>query len=65
MATELRDLLPPAWMEWGHLPPALPETIQPVGPERAYALFIERYEEVKHLGQQTMARGGASGRGAR
>nr|WP_294517093.1 hydrolase [uncultured Rhodopila sp.] len=51
MATELRDLLPPAWMEWGHLPPPLPEMIQPVGPDRAYALFLERYEAVKHLGQ--------------
>ena len=52
MATELRDLLPPAWMEWGHLPPPAPEHIQPVGPERAYALFLERYEEVKHLAEK-------------
>jgi hypothetical protein len=57
MATELRDLLPPAWMEWGHLPPPLPETIQPVGPERAYALFLERYEQVKHLGQPAKHQG--------
>ena len=49
MATELRDLLPGAWMEWGHLPAPAPEIIQPVGPERAFALFMERYEEVKHL----------------
>jgi hypothetical protein len=49
MATELRDLLPPAWMEWGHLPPPRPETIEPVGPERAYTLFLDRYEKVKHL----------------
>ncbi len=56
MATELRDLLPPAWMEWGHLPPPVPETIRPVGPDRAYTLFIERYEEVKHLGQHANPR---------
>jgi hypothetical protein len=63
MATELRDLLPPAWMEWGHLPPPLPQEIEPVGPERAYALFLERYDEVKHLGKQTKFRG--YGRGDR
>ncbi|MCW2243055.1 hydrolase [Azospirillum canadense] len=49
MATELRDLLPAAWMDWGHLPPPHPSTIVPVGPERAYTLFLDRYEEVKHL----------------
>ena len=49
IATELRDLLPPAWMDWGHLPPPHPDTIAPVGPEPAYALFLERYEELKHL----------------
>lgn len=50
MATELRDLLPPAWMDWGqHLPPPAEEVIQPIGPEKAYELFLERYEEVKHL----------------
>ena len=48
MATELRDLLPPAWMDWGHLPDPAPEPIEPVGPERAYTLFMERYEELKH-----------------
>ncbi|MEI8395214.1 MAG: hydrolase [Rhodospirillaceae bacterium] len=48
MATELRDLLPPAWMDWGHLPPPHPDKIIPVGPERAYTLFLERYEELKH-----------------
>lgn len=47
MATELRDLLPPAWVDWGHLPPPHPERIVPVGPERAYALFLERYEELR------------------
>jgi hypothetical protein len=47
MATELRDLLPSAWMDWGHLPPPHPDRIVPVGPERAYALFLERYEELK------------------
>ncbi|HJV84475.1 MAG TPA: hydrolase [Noviherbaspirillum sp.] len=51
MATELRDLLPGAWMDWGHLPPASPETIEPVGPERAFALFLARHDEVKHLAQ--------------
>ena len=49
MATELRDLLPPAWMDWGHLLPPVPETIVPVGPAKAYELFMARYEEVKHL----------------
>ena len=48
MATELRDLLPPAWMEWGHLPPPAPHAIVPVGPDRAYTLFLERYEELKY-----------------
>jgi hypothetical protein len=56
MATELRDLLPPAWMEWGHLPPPVPDTISPVGPDRAYALFLERYEAVKHRGQPAKPR---------
>lgn len=49
MATELRDLLPAAWMDWGHLPPAHPDRIVPVGPDHALVLFLERYEEVKHL----------------
>lgn len=49
MATELRDLLPPAWMDWGHLPEPHAARIVPVGPEHAYALFLERYEEVRHL----------------
>lgn len=49
MATELRDLLPPAWMDFGHLPAPHPAQIVPVGPERAYTLFLERYAEVKHL----------------
>lgn len=49
MATEVRDLLPTAWMDWGHLPEPAPERIQPVGPERAFELFMQRYEEVKHL----------------
>ena len=30
MATELRDLLPPAWMDWGHLPKPHAEQIRPV-----------------------------------
>ncbi|MBP2227735.1 5'-deoxynucleotidase YfbR-like HD superfamily hydrolase [Azospirillum agricola] len=51
MATELRDLLPPAWMDWGHLPPPAAETIRPVGPERACALFLERYEQLRHLAE--------------
>lgn len=49
MATELRDLLPPAWMDFGHLPAPHPDRIVPVGPERAYELFLARYEELKHL----------------
>lgn len=49
MATELRDLLPNSWVDWGHLPPPATEQIVPVGPERAFALFMERYEEIKHL----------------
>lgn len=49
MATELRDLLPKAWMEWGHLPVAAPQKIRPVGPEKAYKMFIQRYEELRHM----------------
>lgn len=49
MATELRDLLPPAWLEWSHLPPPSEIIIRPIGPEQAYALFLKRYEETKHL----------------
>lgn len=49
MATELRDLLPPAWMDFGHLPAPHPDRIVPVGPEMAYTLFLERYDELKHL----------------
>jgi len=49
MATELRDLLPSSWIEWGHLPPPHPAPIVPVGPDRAYSLFLERFEELKHL----------------
>lgn len=49
MATELRDLLPPAWMDWGHLPAPHADKIVPIGPDRAYALFLDRYEELKHL----------------
>jgi hypothetical protein len=49
MATELRDLLPPAWIEWGHLPPPHKDKIVPVGPERAYTLFLARFDELKHL----------------
>lgn len=56
MATELRDLLPPAWMDWGHLPEPDPERIQPVGPERAFTMFMERYEEVKHLARPEVQR---------
>jgi 5'-deoxynucleotidase YfbR-like HD superfamily hydrolase len=46
MATELRDLLPSAWIEWGHLPAPHHAKIVPVGPERAYALFLKRFEEL-------------------
>ena len=48
MATELRDLLPPTWMDWGHLPPPHPDKIQPVGPDAACTLFLDRYEALKH-----------------
>lgn len=48
MATELRDLLPGAWMDWGHLPPPAPQTLLPVGPEQAFVLFMERYHALKH-----------------
>jgi hypothetical protein len=51
MATELRDLLPASWIEWGHLPAPHPKKIVPVGPERAYQQFLDRYEETKHLAQ--------------
>lgn len=50
-ATELRDLLPPSWMDWGYLPEPHPDKIVPVGPDRAYALFLDRFEEVKHLAE--------------
>lgn len=49
MATELRDLLPHAWIEWGHLPPPHHEKITPVGPEQAYDMFLERFDELKYL----------------
>lgn len=51
MATELRDLLPSAWIDWGHLPEPHPDKIVPVGPERAHSLFLERFEELKHLAE--------------
>lgn len=49
MATELRDLLPPAWMDWGHLPQPHLEKITPVGPDLAYELFLSRYKDLNHL----------------
>lgn len=52
MATELRDLLPPAWMDFGHLPAPSPDRIKPVGPEQAYRLFLERYDAVKGLARR-------------
>lgn len=48
MATELRDVMPPHWMEWGHLPAPHHDKISPESPERAFQMFMERYEEVKH-----------------
>jgi uncharacterized protein len=57
MATELRDLLPPTWMDWGHLPPAHAEKIRPVGPEAAYQLFLDRYEALKHQARLPKRRG--------
>lgn len=47
MATELRDLLPRTWMDWGHLPEPHPEPIRPQGPDRAYEQFLARYRAVK------------------
>lgn len=49
MATELRDLLPPAWLEWGHLPTPHSSKIFPVGPDKAYFLFLQRFEELRHM----------------
>lgn len=49
MATELRDLLPPAWLEWGHLPNPHSSKIVPVGPDKAYLLFLQRFEELRHM----------------
>jgi hypothetical protein len=62
MATELRDLLPPAWMDWGHLPSPHEDVICPVGPEGAFKLFMARHEELKHLSKQI---GAGSKRGQR
>lgn len=56
MATELRDLLPSAWMDWGHLPAPHPDKIVPVGPERAYDLFMARYTELKNMAQPSARR---------
>jgi hypothetical protein len=53
MATELRDLLPPAWINWEHLPEPHAARIVPVGPERANTLFLERFEELKHLAENS------------
>lgn len=60
MATELRDLLPPAWMDWGHLPPPHEEIIRPVGPEAAFHLFMERHEMLKHMAQPSGRRRASS-----
>lgn len=57
MATEVRDLLPPAWMDWGHLPPPALNRIEPVGPERAFELFMQRHEEVSHLAKPSPKEG--------
>lgn len=64
MATELRDLLPPAWMDFGHLPPPHVDRIVPVGPERAYRLFLDRYREVNHLARPTKTPRGSKKRRA-
>lgn len=58
MATELRDLLPKTWMDWGHLPPADTEIIRPVGPDAAFTLFMDRYEALKHLAELPKKRKG-------
>ena len=46
-ATELRDLLPPRWIDFSHLPAPSPEPIVPLGPDLAYTAFMARYEELK------------------
>lgn len=55
MATEVRDLLPSTWMDWGHLPQPAPGRIEPVGPEKAFDLFMQRYEEIRHLARPACA----------
>jgi hypothetical protein len=64
MATELRDLLPPAWIDWSHLPAPHPARIVPVGPDRAYTLFLARFEELKHLAQSPPRKKNRRGSGA-
>lgn len=55
MATEVRDLLPATWMDWGHLPEPAPARIEPLGPEKAFDLFMQRYEEIRHLARPASA----------
>jgi len=47
MATEIRDLLPTHWVQWPNLPAPAADRIEPVGPARAFSLFLARYREMK------------------
>lgn len=47
MATEIRDLLPPHWVDWPHLPAPAPAAIEPVGPEAAFDRFMDRYRALR------------------
>lgn len=47
MATEIRDLLPPHWVDWPHLPPAAATAIEPAGPEAAFERFMDRYHALR------------------
>lgn len=47
MATEIRDLLPPHWVDWPHLPPPAEAVIVPVGPEAAFERFMDRYHALR------------------
>lgn len=47
MATEIRDLLPTHWVQWPNLPTPAPDVIEPIGPERAFDVFLTRYNALK------------------
>ncbi|MEI6985203.1 MAG: transcriptional regulator [Rhodospirillaceae bacterium] len=50
LATELRDLCAPHWLNWRNLPPPDIEPIVPLGPDAAMALFIKRYRKLRPMG---------------